>query len=201
MKGQLAVEFDAMKMTQVENLMFQGIRSPHLIAQALSNAAFTMSEDRASKYVLSVLARWQVQGAEVDIKQQRGEALGYLDLLQQTLWTQLKQHQAFIKAEDQRAATRLDYKRNELGVSRAMAQIGNLNGQLIALNTQRNQLYGLSTQTIQQMLVLDNGHEQSEVMKRIRTQNGVKEILGKFANLIEQHRIKRLSQNAIIEAT
>lgn len=172
-------EFQAQQMTAVENLMFKGIRTPHLIAQALS-----LKEHEASKYVKAVLARWSTLGSEVDIKQQRGEALGYMDFLQNQLWTQYTAAKNFVDLESKKPKA----ERDERNVSLNKQLMLTLNSQLITLANQRQQIYGLTPQAIQQMLVLGGGGEDYEVLTRMKKQQGIKELLMKLGGIIGEKR-------------
>ena len=179
-------EFQAQQMTQVENLMYQGLRSPHLIAQAAK-----MSEHLAERYIKAVLARWQTLGSEVDLKTQRGEALGYLDFLQNQLWTQFSAAKNILDAENRKPVAERDLR----AMGSARAQMMNLNPQILALNTQRNQLYGLTPQAIQQMLIM-GGNDEHEVLIRMRKQHAVKDFAAKFGAYILQ-RQQQEKANAI----
>lgn len=180
-------EFQAQQMTAVENLMFKGIRTPHLIAQALS-----ITEHVAAKYVKAVLARWSTLGSEVDIKTQRGEALGYMDFLQNQLWTQYMSAKNFVDLEMKKKKEERDLR----GMSSSRQLMLQLNNQIISLNQQRNQIYGLTPQAIQQMLVLGGGGEDYEVLTRMKKQQGIKELLMKMGNILAEKR-RQANMNAI----
>lgn len=185
-------EFQAQQMTAVENLMFKGIRTPHLIAQALS-----LTEHVAAKYVKAVLARWATLGGEVDIKTQRGEALGYMDFLQNQLWTQYTAAKNFVDTESKRPKD----ERNDRAISSNRSLMLQLNNQLITLNAQRQQIYGLTPQAIQQMLVLGGGGEEYEVLTRMKKQQGIKDLLMKLGGIIGEKRRQHAMQGGpIIDA-
>jgi hypothetical protein len=187
-------EFQAQQMTAVENLMFKGIRTPHLIAEALK-----IKEHVAAKYVKAVLARWATLGSEVDIKTQRGEALGYMDFLQNQLWTQYMTAKNFVDTETKKPKD----QRDERQITNNKQLMLTLNSQLITLASQRQQIYGLTPQAIQQMLVLGGGGEDYEVLTRMKKQQGIKELLMKLGNIIgEKRRLAQMQGNGtIIEAT
>ena len=176
--GEEQIVFQARQLAQVEHLMYQGVRSPHLIAQALK-----ITEKTAEKYVKAVLARWQVIGSDVDMKAQRGEALGYMDFLQNQLWTQFTGAK---NIADKQAALPAS-ERDNVAIGRARALMLNLNNQIITLNAQRNQLYGLTPQAIQQMLIL-GGNEDHEVLVRMRKQQGMKELASKLGTILLRQR-------------
>lgn len=173
-----AIVFTAQKLAQVEHIMYQGIRSPHLIAQAAN-----LTEIQAEKYIKAVIARWQTIGSESDMKAQRGEALGYLDFLQNQLWTQFTGAKKIV--DEQMAKPEADRDKNAIG--RARGLMLNLNNQIIALNTQRTQLYGLTPQAINQMLIL-GGTEDHEVLVRMRKQQGLKDLLGKLGGILQKQK-------------
>lgn len=186
-------EFQAQQMTAVENLMFKGLRTPHLIAEALK-----LKEHVAAKYVKAVIARWATLGSEVDIKTQRGEALGYMDFMQNQLWTQYMTAKNFVDTESRKPKD----QRDERQITNNKQLMLTLNSQLITLAAQRQQIYGLTPQAIQQMLVLGGGGEEYEVLTRMKKQQGLKEILVKLGGIIaEKKRQRALMQGGpIIEA-
>lgn len=188
-KAEDAFIFQAQKMAQVEHLMFQGIRTPHLIAQATN-----ITEQAAEKYVKAVIARWQTTGGDVDMKTQRGEALRYMDFLQNQLWTQFQAAKKIVDDNNKLAADKKDYR----AIGSAQARMLNLNNQIIALNQQRNQIYGLTPQAIQQMLVL-GGNEDAEVLTRMRKQEGMKQLAAKFASILDRNRGAKVIEGRVIE--
>lgn len=192
-----AIEIQAQKLAQVEHLMLQGIRTPHLIAQATS-----ITEPLAEKYVKAVLARWQALGGEVDMKAQRGEALVYMDLLTNTLWSQFQAAKKLVDEQMKLPLERPDGddrpKRDMRIVGANQARMLNLNTQIIALNTQRHQLYGLTPQAVNQMLVI-GGDGDAEVLTRLRKQQGVKELLGKLGGILLKNRQATTPQKPTID--
>lgn len=186
--GQLAIEIQAQKLAQVEHLMFQGIRTPHLIAQAID-----IGEGLAEQYTKAVLARWQTIGGEVDMKAQRGEALAYMDFLQNQLWSQFTAAKKIVDDQNKIPTERPEgdkrATRNYGAISSAQAKMLNLNAQIIALNAQRTQLYGLTPQAINTMLIL-GGNEDHEVLVRMRKQEGMKDLAAKLGAILLAKKVK-----------
>jgi hypothetical protein len=182
--GAESIEMQSQQITQVEDLMFKGIRTPHLIAQAIK-----IPEDLAQKYIKAVYARWATLGGHVDVKAQRGEALAYLDLLQQNLWTELSAAKKRVRVQEAQPADKRD--RGELAEARR--SVKELLAQITQLNTQRTQLYGLTPNVINSIVVM-GGSEDYEVLTRIREHGEAKQVLSKLGNFLERAKQMRLAK-------
>lgn len=177
------------KVTSCEHIMFQGIRSPHLIAQAMS---ITVKD--AERLVEAVYTKWAISGGKTDVKQQRGEALEYLDYLQAELWGQLKGARQVIKKEENKGKDG-----SASLIARQQALIVSLNAQIISLNTQRTQLTGLTPQVVNNLVMMSHGdgEENYEVLKRIKQQKTHRNILLHMADVLREQRMLRLNSTVI----
>lgn len=158
---QLSYEWEQQKIAATEQVMYQGVRTPRLVAKLLS-----IEEDQAERYIRCVIARWQTLGDETDLRQQRGECLAYLDHLQNQLWVQIK------KAKLKKGGE---------------SEVLSLNSQLLALFQQRQQLYGLNPQTIQQILSVGDT-DSHHVLQAIKKQSAVRDVAAKFAAILKRNR-------------
>ena len=88
--------YDEQQVLRVENLMLKGIRHRQTLMEQLKIPSLR-SLDR---YMARVYARWEMVGMNQDYGRARGESLQRLDMIDDTIWTRLrdnpKNHKLFI---------------------------------------------------------------------------------------------------------
>lgn len=152
---------------KVEAIMFQGFRTPHLIADLAK-----ISIPEAKKYIRAVEAQWSVLGSTVDPRSARGEALANLDHIISQTW--LRYNEAKKNAEK---------KDNKGAHYRADALLRDLT----ALQRQKMELNGIGAHTANSLLMA-GGEADHPVLQAIRKQEKLVGVAAKLGHMLRKIR-------------
>lgn len=159
---------------KVEAIMFQGFRTPHLIAELAK-----ISVPEAKKYIRAVEAQWSVLGSSVDPRSARGEALANLEHLISQTW--LRYNEAKKDAN----------KKNNKGAHyRADALLRDLT----SLQRQKMELNGIGAHTANSLLIA-GGEADHPVLQAIRKQEKLVGVAAKFGHMLRK--IRRRDDEAL----
>lgn len=152
---------------KVEAIMFQGFRTPHLIADLAK-----ISLPEAKKHIRAVEAQWSVLGSSVDPRSARGEALANLDHIISQTW--LRYNEAKKEA----------LKKNNKGAHyRADALLRDLT----SLQRQKMELNGIGAHTANSLLIA-GGEADHPVLQAIRRQEKLVGVAAKFGHMLRKIR-------------